>query len=45
VRLRRRVARVSSVLSRGVRWLIPLAVVATALLNFASLSGHWSLRK
>jgi hypothetical protein len=45
VRLRRRVARVSSVLSRAVRWLIPLAVVATALLNFASLSGHWSLRK
>jgi hypothetical protein len=44
VRLRRRVARVSSVLSRAVRWLVPLALIATALLNFASLSGHWSLR-
>jgi hypothetical protein len=45
VRLRRRVARFSSVLSRAVRWLIPVALIATALLNFASLSGHWSLRK
>ena len=45
VRLRGRVARVSSVLGRAVRWLIPLALIATVLLNFASLSGHWSLRK
>jgi len=45
VRLRGRVARVSSVLSRAVRWLIPLALIATVMLNFASLSGHWSLRK
>ncbi|MGD0273602.1 MAG: J domain-containing protein [Gaiellaceae bacterium] len=45
VRLRGRVARVSSVLSRAVRWLLPLALIATVLLNFASLSGHWSLRK
>lgn len=45
VRLRRRVARVSSVLSRAVRWLIPVALFTMALLNFASLSGRWSLRK
>jgi len=45
VRLRGRVARVSSVLSRAVRWLIPLALIATVLLNFAALSGRWSLRR
>ena len=44
-RLRGRVARVSSVLSRTVRWLIPVALIATVLLNFAALSGRWSLRK
>lgn len=45
VRLRGRVARVSSVLSRAVRWLIPVALFTLVLLNFASLSGRWSLRK
>lgn len=45
VRLRGHVARVASVLSRAVRWLVPLALVATVLLNFASLSGRWSFRK
>ena len=45
VRLRGHVARVASVLSRAVRWLVPLALIATVLLNFASLSGRWSFRK
>jgi len=33
------------VLSRGVRWLIAPALIVTVFLNFASLSGHWSIRK
>jgi len=44
-RLRFRTARAATVLSRSVRWLIVPALVATAFLNFASLSGHWSVRK
>lgn len=43
--LRFQTARCASVLSRGVRWLIPAALIVTAFLNFASLSGHWSMRK
>lgn len=45
VRLRGLVARTSSALSRTVRWLIPVALLVTVLLNFASLSGRWSLRR
>jgi len=43
--LRFHVARIATVLSRGVRWLIVPALIATLFLNFASLSGHWSIRK
>ncbi len=43
--LRFHVARVATVLSRGARWLIVPALIATVFLNFASLSGHWSIRK
>lgn len=44
-RLRGRVARAANLLSRGVRWLVPLGLIATVMLNLASLTGHWSLRK
>ena len=44
-RLRFQAARAATVLSRGVRWLIPPALIVTVFLNFASLSGHWSMRK
>jgi len=43
--LRFHVARSATVLSRGVRWLIVPALIVTVFLNFASLSGHWSIRK
>jgi hypothetical protein len=39
------VARVASILSRTVRWLIVPALIVTVFLNFASLSGHWSIKK
>lgn len=39
-----RLAWLSSLISRTVRWLIVLALIAVVLLNFASLSGRWSLR-
>jgi hypothetical protein len=39
------IARAASFLSRGVRWLIVPALIATVFLNLASLSGHWSVRK
>jgi hypothetical protein len=45
VRIRLHVARISSLLSRTVRWLVALALIVTVLLNFASLSGRWSLRR
>jgi hypothetical protein len=44
-RLRFQTARAATVLSCSVRWLIVPALIATAFLNFASLSGHWSIRK
>ena len=44
VPMRRRTARSSSLLSRAVRWLVVFSLIATVLLNFASLSGRWSLR-
>ena len=43
--LRFQAARAAALLSRSVRWLIPLALIVTLFLNFASLSGHWSIRK
>lgn len=43
--LRFHVARIATVLSRSVRWLVVPALIATVFLNFASLSGHWSIRK
>ncbi|HEY5478544.1 MAG TPA: hypothetical protein VIJ84_02895, partial [Gaiellaceae bacterium] len=43
--LRFQVARAAMVLSRGARWLIVPALIATVFLNLASLSGHWSIRK
>jgi hypothetical protein len=45
VLLRRRVARIANLLSRIVRWLVVLGLIATVFLNFASLSGRWSLRR
>jgi hypothetical protein len=45
VLLRFQVARAATVLSRGARWLIVPALIATVFLNLASLSGHWSIRK
>jgi hypothetical protein len=42
--LRFHVARVAIFLSRGVRWLTVPALIITAFLNFASLSGRWSIR-
>ncbi len=44
VLVRWRVAWLSSLFSRAVRWLIVASLVAVVLLNFASLSGRWSLR-
>ncbi|MGA9762162.1 MAG: hypothetical protein WBQ14_07050 [Gaiellaceae bacterium] len=44
-RLHFQVARAAAFLGRGVRWLIVPALIATVFLNFASLSGHWSIRK
>ncbi|MGD0166356.1 MAG: hypothetical protein ABSC51_03585 [Gaiellaceae bacterium] len=44
VRLRLHAARIANLLSRAVRWLVVAAFIATVLLNFASLSGRWSLR-
>ena len=38
-------ARAATFLGRVVRWLIVPALIATMFLNFASLSGHWSIRK
>jgi len=43
--LRFHVARVASILSRAVRWLTVPALIVTVLLNFASLSGRWTIRK
>jgi hypothetical protein len=43
--LRFQAARAATLLSRGVRWLIVPALIATMFVNFASLSGHWSIRK
>jgi hypothetical protein len=34
----------ANLLSRTARWLIVPALVATLFLNFASLTGRWSLR-
>ena len=45
VLLRFQAARAAMVLSRGARWLIVPALIATVFLNLASLSGHWSIRK
>jgi hypothetical protein len=42
--LRAQVAWASSLLSRTVRWLIVPGLIAIIFLNFASLSGRWSLR-
>jgi hypothetical protein len=42
--LRFQVARAATMLSRGARWLIVPALIATVFLNLASLSGHWSIR-
>jgi hypothetical protein len=44
VRLRFHVARIATLLSRTVRWLIVPAVIVAIFFNFASLSGRWSLR-
>jgi hypothetical protein len=44
VRLRWYTARLSSLLSRIVRWLIVPAAITVIGVNFASLSGRWSLR-
>lgn len=44
VRLRFHVARIATLLSRTVRWLIVPALIVTVFFNFASLSGRWSLR-
>lgn len=44
VRLRFHVARIATLLSRTVRWLIVPALIVTLFFNFASLSGRWSLR-
>lgn len=43
-RLRYQAARLATFLSRSVRWLIVPAVIVTVFLNFASLSGRWSVR-
>jgi hypothetical protein len=43
--LRFQVARVAAILSRAVRWLIVPALIVTVYLSFASLSGHWSIKK
>jgi hypothetical protein len=44
-RVRFQAARAATFLGRAVRWLIVPALIATVFLNFASLSGHWSIRK
>ncbi|HEY5479764.1 MAG TPA: hypothetical protein VIJ84_09140 [Gaiellaceae bacterium] len=44
-RVRFQAARAATFLGRAVRWLIVPALIATLFLNFASLSGHWSIRK
>jgi hypothetical protein len=43
--LRFHVARIATYIGRGVRWLIGPAFLVTMFLNFASLTGHYSLRK
>lgn len=44
-RLRFNAAHIATFLSRGVRWLLVPAFIVMVFLNFASLSGRWSLRK
>ncbi len=39
------IARAAALLSRTVRWLAVPALIATVFLNFASLSGRWSVRE
>ena len=44
-RIRYQAARLASILSRCERWLVVPALIVTVFLNFASLTGRWSIRK